>query len=169
MPFQKGNTIGQETRFKKGQVANPAGRPPDKLRRFIHAELDKIGREATDKQEAATKLQVLAERIVEDAISGCIPSRKMLVDRLYPALSRHEIATAQGEAIQLRWENEQGAGGTTSRLQADPLATGTELHYAGRSIKDPSLWNADSDGRQLRECRSRVIIKTPKCVSSDTL
>ena len=106
MPFQKGNTIGQETRFKKGQVANPAGRPPDKLRRFIHAELDKIGREATDKQEAATKLQVLAERIVEDAISGCIPSRKMLVDRLYPALSRHEIATAQGEAIQLRWESE---------------------------------------------------------------
>ncbi|MFL2935694.1 MAG: hypothetical protein ACJZ7Z_03100 [Myxococcota bacterium] len=30
----------------------------------------------------------------------------MLVDRLYPALSRHAIATAQGEAIQLRWENE---------------------------------------------------------------
>ena len=30
----------------------------------------------------------------------------MLVDRLYPALSRHEIATAQGEAIQLRWESE---------------------------------------------------------------
>ena len=28
------------------------------------------------------------------------------MDRLYPALSRHEIATAQGEAIQLRWENE---------------------------------------------------------------
>ena len=106
MPFQKGNTIGQDTRFKKGQSGNPAGRPPDKLRRFINAELDKIGREATDKQEAATKLQVLAERIVEDAISGCIPSRKMLVDRLYPALSRHEIATAQGEAIQLRWENE---------------------------------------------------------------
>ena len=46
MPFQKGNTIGQETRFKKGQVANPAGRPPDKLRRFIHAELDKIERAA---------------------------------------------------------------------------------------------------------------------------
>ena len=40
MPFQKGNTIGQETRWGKGQVANPAGRPPDKLRRFIHAELD---------------------------------------------------------------------------------------------------------------------------------
>ena len=38
--------------------------------------------------------------------SGWIPSRKMLVNRLYPALSRHEIATAQGEAIALRWENE---------------------------------------------------------------
>jgi hypothetical protein len=106
MPFTKGNTIGQDTRFKTGQSGNPAGRPPDKLRRHIYAELDKIEREATGKQAAATKLQVLAERIVDDAISGCIPSRKMLVDRLYPALSRHEIATAQGEAIQLRWENE---------------------------------------------------------------
>ena len=109
MPFQKGNTIGQDTRFKKGQSGNPAGRPPDKLRRFINAELDKIGREATDKEEAATKLQVLAERIVEDAISGCIPSRKMLVDRLYPALSRHEIAGADGEAVQLRLEMEAAA------------------------------------------------------------
>ena len=106
MPFQKGNTIGQETRFKKGQVANPAGRPPDKLRRFIHAELDKIGREATDKQEAATKLQVLAERIVEDAIPGASRVGRCSWTRPYPALSRHEIATAQGEAIQLRWESE---------------------------------------------------------------
>ena len=30
----------------------------------------------------------------------------MLVNRFYPAPSRHEIATAQGEAIQLRWESE---------------------------------------------------------------
>jgi hypothetical protein len=45
MPFVKGNTIGAETRFKTGQSGNPAGRPPDKLRRFINAELDKIERE----------------------------------------------------------------------------------------------------------------------------
>jgi hypothetical protein len=106
MPFVKGNTIGAETRFKTGQSGNPAGRPPDKLRRFINAELDKIEREATGKQAAATKLEVLAERIVEDAVAGCIPSRKMLVDRLYPALNRHELATADGEAINLRWENQ---------------------------------------------------------------
>jgi len=106
MPFVKGNAIGAETRFKTGQSGNPAGRPPDKLRRFINAELDKIEREATGKQEAATKLEVLAERIVEDAIAGCIPSRKMLVDRLYPALNRHGLATADGEAINLRWENQ---------------------------------------------------------------
>ena len=64
MPFQQGNSIGQDTRFKKGQSGNPAGRPPDKLRRFIDAELDKIEREATGKQAAATKLEVLAECIV---------------------------------------------------------------------------------------------------------
>ena len=74
--------------------------------RHIHAELEKIGREATNKYQAATKLQVLAERIVDDAISGCIPSRKMLVERLYPALNRYEIAGAKGEAINLRWEAE---------------------------------------------------------------
>ena len=106
MPFVKGNTIGQETRFKTAQSGNPAGRPPDKLRRHIYAELDKIEREATGKHEAVTKLQVLAERIVEDAISGCIASRKLLVDRLYPMLNRHEIAGADGEAINIRWENQ---------------------------------------------------------------
>ena len=87
MPFVKGNTIGQDTRFKTGQSGNPAGRPPDKLRRFIYAELDKVEREATGKHEAVTKLQVLAERIVADAIAGCIASRKILVDRLYPMLN----------------------------------------------------------------------------------
>jgi hypothetical protein len=106
MPFVKGNTIGQDTRFKTGQSGNPAGRPPDKLRRHIYAELDKIEREATGKHEAVTKLQVLAERIVDDAIAGCIASRKMLVDRLYPMLNRHEIAGADGEAINIRWENQ---------------------------------------------------------------
>ena len=65
MPFIKGNTIGAATRFKTGQSGNPAGRPPDKLRRFIYDELDKVEREATGKHEAVTKLQVLAERIVE--------------------------------------------------------------------------------------------------------
>mgnify|MGYP000412721338 CR=1 FL=1 len=106
MPFVKGNTIGQDPRFKTGQSGNPAGRPPDKLRRHIYAELDKIEREATGKHEAVTKLQVLAERIVDDAIAGCIASRKMLVDRLYPMLNRHEIAGAEGEAINIRWEAE---------------------------------------------------------------
>jgi hypothetical protein len=106
MPFAEGNTIGQETRFKTGQSGNPAGRPPDKLRRHIYAELNKIEREATGKHEAVTKLQVLAERVVEDAIAGCIASRKMLVDRLYPMLNRNDIAGADGEAIHIRWENQ---------------------------------------------------------------
>ena len=104
MPFVKGNTIGQDTRFKTGQSGNPAGRPPDKLRRHIYAELDKIEREATGKHEAVTKLQVLAERIVEDAIAGCIASRKLLVERLYPMLNRHEIAGADGGALQVEIE-----------------------------------------------------------------
>ena len=69
MPFVKGNTIGKQTRFKTGQSGNPAGYPPDKWRRFIYAELDKVERDATGKHDAVTKLQVLAERIVDDAIA----------------------------------------------------------------------------------------------------
>ncbi len=94
---------------RPSEVVRPAShgtRPPDKLRSFINAKLDKIERWATRKQATVTKLEVLAERIVEDAIAGCIPSRKMLVDRLYPALNRHELATADGEAINLRWETQ---------------------------------------------------------------
>ena len=104
MPFVKGNTIGSETRFTTGQSGNPAGRPPDKLRRFIYAELDKGEQEATGKHEAVMKLQVLAERIVDDAIAGCIASRKMLVDRLYPMLNRHEIAAADRDVLQAEIE-----------------------------------------------------------------
>ena len=104
MPFVKGNTIGEDTRFKTGQSGNPAGRPPDKLRRFIYDELDKVEREATGKHEAVTKLQVLTERIVADAISGCIASRKMLVDRLYPMLNRREIAAADRGVLQAEIE-----------------------------------------------------------------
>ena len=47
---------------------------------------------------------MLAERIVDDAIAGCIASRKMLVDRLYPMLNRHEIAGADGGALQVEIE-----------------------------------------------------------------
>ena len=66
--------------------------------------MDKVEREATGKHEAVTKLQVLAERIVADAIAGCIASRKMLVDRLYPMLNHHEIAGADGGALQVEIE-----------------------------------------------------------------
>jgi len=47
---------------------------------------------------------VLAERIVEDAIAGCIASRKMLVGRLYPMLNLHEIAGADGGVLQVEIE-----------------------------------------------------------------
>ena len=66
MPFIKGNTVGKETRFKPGQSGNPAGRPPDRLRKRIEAELEKIASSAPG--EARTKLDLLAENIVSDAL-----------------------------------------------------------------------------------------------------
>ena len=104
MPFTKGNTIGQDTRFKTGQSGNPAGRPPDRLRKRIEAELEKIA--SSEPGEARTKLELLAENIVSDALSGDSQSRKLLIERLYPMLNRHEIAGADGEAINIRWENQ---------------------------------------------------------------
>ena len=97
MPFIKGNTIGAATRFKTGQSGNPAGRPPDRLRKRIEAELEKIA--SSEPGEARTKLELLAETIVDDALRGDSQSRKLLIERLYPMLNRHEIAGAEGEAI----------------------------------------------------------------------
>ena len=68
MPFVKGNTIGATTRFKTGQSGNPAGRPPDRLRKRIEAELEKIA--SSEPGEARTKLELLAENIVFDALRG---------------------------------------------------------------------------------------------------
>ena len=104
MPFTKGNTIGQDTRFKTGQSGNPAGRPPDRLRKRIEAELEKIA--SSEPGEARTKLELLAETIVDDALRGDSQSRKLLIERLYPMLNRHEIAGAEGEAIRIRREAE---------------------------------------------------------------
>jgi hypothetical protein len=82
MPFVKGNTIGATTRFKTGQSGNPAGRPPDRLRKRIEAELEKIA--SSEPGEARTKLELLAENIVSDALRGDSQSRKLLIERLYP-------------------------------------------------------------------------------------
>ena len=82
MPFVKGNTIGAATRFKTGQSGNPAGRPPDRLRKRIEAELEKIA--SSKPGEARTKLELLAENIVSDALRGDSQSRKLLIERLYP-------------------------------------------------------------------------------------
>ena len=68
MPFVKGNTIGATTRFKTGQSGNPAGRPPERLRKRIEAELEKIA--SSEPGEARTKLELLAENIVSDALHG---------------------------------------------------------------------------------------------------
>ena len=45
----------------------------------------------------------LAETIVDDALRGDSQSRKLLIERLYPMLNRHEIAGAEGEAINIRY------------------------------------------------------------------
>ena len=125
MPFVKGNTIGATTRFKTGQSGNPAGRPPDRLRKRIEAELEKIA--SSEPGEARTKLELLAENIVSDALRGDSQSRKLLIERLYPMLNRHEIAGAEGEAINLRWENEMKQA--ADELQAILNARSDALHH----------------------------------------
>jgi hypothetical protein len=106
MPFKKGNEIGKPTRFQPGQSGNPGGRPPNLLKEHVEAELAKIGRERKGDQEAVTKLQVLAETLVDDAIDGCLQSRKLLIDRIYPAMSKHEIAAAGDREVVFRWQTE---------------------------------------------------------------
>jgi hypothetical protein len=86
------------------EIARVAGRPPDSLRKRIEAELEKIA--SSEPGEARTKLELLAENIVSDALRGDSQIRKLLIERLYPMLNRHEIAGVEGEAINIRWEAE---------------------------------------------------------------
>ena len=64
------------------------------------------------------RARVSGGRIVDDAIAGCIASRKMLVERLYPMLNRHEIAGADGSAFQVEIE---AAASELDRLLAPHL------------------------------------------------
>ena len=107
MPFEQGNQIGKDTRFKPGESGNPSGRPRDTLKEWIEAELEKVV-EMQD-GEGQTKLQILAATIVDDSIGGCIQSRKMLIDRIYPVLSKHEIAGSKDRELVVRWQSEMEA------------------------------------------------------------
>ena len=94
MPFTKGNTIGAATRFKTGQSGNPAGRPPDRLRKRIEAELEKIA--SSEPGEARTKLDLLAENIV-----GSAPSVPVRVRSGASGLKTSKRSATQSYTLQL--------------------------------------------------------------------
>ena len=84
------------------------------LRKHSEAELEKIA--SSKPGEARTKLELLAENIVSNALRGDSQSRKLLIERLYPILDRHEIAGAAGGSDQHQMGSRDAAGfGRTAR------------------------------------------------------
>ena len=51
-------------------------------------------------------IEILAERLVDDAVAGGLQCRKMLIDRTCALLSRHELVGAEGQSLTVRWQAE---------------------------------------------------------------
>ena len=78
----------------------------DRALRSILAETD----EATGKSRRRARIQVIAERLVEEACSGNMEAMRLLIDRLWPSVARLEIdgqldvTTSEKEAARGRLE-----------------------------------------------------------------
>ena len=72
-------------------------------------------------------------------------SRKMLIDRIYPALSKHEIGTSEDRELVVRWQSEiEGAAKELDRIleeQKKRDAEGPHCDACGSPVREevPSL------------------------------
>ena len=100
MAFQPGNTHGVTTRFQPGQSGNPDGRP----RGFAAIARKQLEEAAAEGDQ--TRGEQLVRKLIDLAVGGNVQAIRLVLDREWPAPNRHEIAGAEGEAINIRWENE---------------------------------------------------------------
>ena len=98
MAFTKGNTYGMATRFQPGRSGNPDGRP----RGFAEIARKQLAEAAADGDQ--TRGEQLVRKLIDLAVGGNVQAIKLVLDREWPAPNRHEIAGADGEAIQLQVE-----------------------------------------------------------------
>ena len=86
MGFKQGNNIGVATRFKAGQSGNPGGRP-----KGMAAMAHKVMSEAFAEGDM-TKAEAIVRKLFDLAMEGNVPALKLLLDREWPAPTRHEIS-----------------------------------------------------------------------------
>ena len=98
MAFKQGNNIGAATRFQPGQSGNPGGRP-----KGMAAIAHKVMAEAVAEGDM-TRAEALVRKLFELAMEGNVQAIKLLLDREWPAPNRHEIAGADGGALQVEIE-----------------------------------------------------------------
>lgn len=135
--------------WRPGQSGNPAGAPVTERTRIAHT----LVRAADEHREE------LARVVVQQALSGCVHSQRLLLERLGPAPVRAQTAALELDGIQrgtveqrLEVVLEHAAAG---RISSDEAAT---LISAIRgAVESAALANAERELQQIREMRTQAI------------
>ena len=84
--FEQGNTVGEETRFQRGQSGNPNGRPKG-LAALFHNVMNEAMAD-----EGITKAEALVRRLFDLAMEGSVPALKLIMDREWPAVKQLDLS-----------------------------------------------------------------------------
>jgi len=103
--FQKGNMIGEESRFKPGQSGNPSGRPKS-IAKLVTERLN------APRDDGTTLADQLVEELLNDARSEDtsirLPTRRELLSRIYPAVSKHALESDPDSKLEISWKSSGG-------------------------------------------------------------
>jgi len=84
--FEQGNTVGEETRFQRGQSGNPNGRPKGLAALFHNVMNEAMG------DEDITKAEALVRQLYDLAMEGSVPALKLIMDREWPAVRQVDLS-----------------------------------------------------------------------------
>jgi hypothetical protein len=100
--FEKGNKHGMESRWKPGQSGNPAG-APKQISTLVR---EKLSRKRGD---GTTLADDLVDELIADAQSDNVQvrlaTRKELLARVYPAVSKHFLESEPGTDLKVSWQS----------------------------------------------------------------
>jgi hypothetical protein len=90
---------------KPGEVRNPKGHNQYTYRRVFEDAVEKLLVEK-HKETGKTYAQILAERALELADKGDTKTLSEVLSRVWPKVSKHELAGSDGEPLTIRWESD---------------------------------------------------------------
>lgn len=86
--------------FQPGQSGNPAGRPKGARDKQISTHfLEELSKKVRDGEEERTKLELLIEQIVNDALKGKDKAREMVFDRTFGKAREYVDVNSTNEIV----------------------------------------------------------------------